>query len=197
MGSEIAAVVTEQAFDDLDAPVERVTGANAPMPYARNLERLKTPSKERIVDAVRRVCYANGRLSHGRHQGRHAQALRGDGERQDHQVAQEGRATAIQGGDILAEVETDKADVEMEAFGAGVLRKILVPAGATAPVGTLIGVIAEPGEDIRLSSLPRPPGPEARQAPELRKHHFARSLPRLRPRRARRRRFLRRLARQR
>src|SRR5262245_612837 len=54
----------------------------------------------------------------------------------------------IQGGDILAEVETDKADVEMEAFGAGVLRKILVPAGSSAPIGTLIGVIAEPGDDI-------------------------------------------------
>jgi len=60
MGSEIAAFITEQAFDDLDAPVERVTGANAPMPYARNLERLKTPSRERIVEAIRRVCYANG-----------------------------------------------------------------------------------------------------------------------------------------
>jgi pyruvate dehydrogenase E1 component beta subunit len=57
MGSEIAAFITEQAFDDLDAPVERVTGANAPMPYARNLERAKTPSKERIMDAIRRVCY--------------------------------------------------------------------------------------------------------------------------------------------
>src|SRR2546428_659594 len=54
----------------------------------------------------------------------------------------------IQGGDILAEIETDKADVEMEAFGAGVLRKILVPAGEKAPVGTLIGVIAEPSDDI-------------------------------------------------
>src|SRR5262250_124216 len=54
----------------------------------------------------------------------------------------------IQGGDILAEVETDKADVEMEAFGAGVLRKILVPAGESAPIGALIGVIAEPGDDI-------------------------------------------------
>ena len=54
----------------------------------------------------------------------------------------------IQGGDILAEIETDKADVEMEAFGAGVLRKVLVPAGEKAPVGTLIGVIAEPGDDI-------------------------------------------------
>src|SRR6266571_5247827 len=62
----------------------------------------------------------------------------------------------IQGGDILAEVETDKADVEREAFGAGVLRKILVPAGETAPIGTLIGVIAEPGDDIAalLASAP-------------------------------------------
>src|SRR5207248_7187069 len=54
----------------------------------------------------------------------------------------------IQAGDILAEVETDKADVEMEAFGGGVLRKILVQAGGTVPVGSLIGVIAEPTEDI-------------------------------------------------
>ena len=60
MGSEIASFITEQAFDDLDAPVERVTGANAPMPYARNLEKLKTPTKEKIIDAVRRVCNANG-----------------------------------------------------------------------------------------------------------------------------------------
>src|SRR5215471_17283047 len=49
MGSEIAAFITESAFDDLDAPVARIFGANAPMPYARNLERLKTPSKEKIV----------------------------------------------------------------------------------------------------------------------------------------------------
>jgi len=64
----------------------------------------------------------------------------------------------VQGGDILAEIETDKADVEMEAFGAGVLRKILVSAGEKAPVGTLIGVIAEPAEDIAavLASAPIP-----------------------------------------
>src|SRR6185503_1319754 len=54
----------------------------------------------------------------------------------------------ISSGDILAEVETDKADVEMEAFGSGVLRKILVPAGGKVPVGALIGVIAEPSDDI-------------------------------------------------
>src|SRR2546427_149068 len=64
----------------------------------------------------------------------------------------------IQGGDILAEVETDKADVEMEAFGAGVLRKILVPAGETAAIGALIGVIAEPGDDIAAVVASAPAG---------------------------------------
>jgi pyruvate dehydrogenase E2 component (dihydrolipoyllysine-residue acetyltransferase) len=51
-------------------------------------------------------------------------------------------------GDVLAEIETDKANMEMEALGAGVLRKVLVPAGGKAPVGSLIGVIANPEEDI-------------------------------------------------
>src|SRR5712691_7327369 len=67
----------------------------------------------------------------------------------------------IQGGDILAEVETDKADVEMEAFGAGVLRKILVPAGELAPVGSLIGVIAEADEDIASVVATAQPAPAA------------------------------------
>src|SRR5919198_6000367 len=64
----------------------------------------------------------------------------------------------VQSGDILAEVETDKADVEMEAFGSGILRKILVPAGEKADVGALIGVIAEPGDDISavVGSAPAP-----------------------------------------
>ena len=54
----------------------------------------------------------------------------------------------IKVGDVIAEIETDKANMEMEALGAGVLRKILVPAGGKAPIGTLIGVIADASEDI-------------------------------------------------
>ena len=42
-GAEIAACISERAFDQLDAPVERVTGADVPMPYARNLELLSVP----------------------------------------------------------------------------------------------------------------------------------------------------------
>jgi len=76
----------------------------------------------------------------------------------------------VQSGDILAEVETDKADVEMEAFGSGVLRKILVPAGEKAPVGALIGVIAEPGEDIAAvaaqAGAPPAPAPSEAASPE-------------------------------
>ncbi|WP_419164883.1 dihydrolipoamide acetyltransferase family protein [Candidatus Palauibacter sp.] len=51
-------------------------------------------------------------------------------------------------GDIVAEIETDKANMDVEALGGGVLRKIVVRAGATVPVGALIGVIAAPDESI-------------------------------------------------
>ena len=54
----------------------------------------------------------------------------------------------IKGGDVIAEIETDKANVEIEAFGGGVLRKIVVGEGGQVPVGDLIGVIADPTEDI-------------------------------------------------
>ncbi len=59
IGSEIAAIIMEDAFDHLDAPVERVTGADVPMPYAANLVDLTLPQAESIVDAAKRVCYAN------------------------------------------------------------------------------------------------------------------------------------------
>lgn len=54
----------------------------------------------------------------------------------------------ISQGDIVAEIETDKANMEIEALGGGVLRKIVVEAGQTVPVGALIGVIAELEESI-------------------------------------------------
>jgi pyruvate dehydrogenase E1 component beta subunit len=55
--AEISATITEGAFDLLDAPVERVTGADVPMPYARNLELLATPTVEDVVQAARRTLY--------------------------------------------------------------------------------------------------------------------------------------------
>ncbi len=53
VGGEIATIITEEAFDYLNSPVIRVTGANAPMPYAKNLERAKTPSKAQIIAGIK------------------------------------------------------------------------------------------------------------------------------------------------
>jgi pyruvate dehydrogenase E1 component beta subunit len=60
MGSEIAAFITEQAFDDLDAPVERVTGLDVNRSYAAVLEKATEVSAERIVAAVKKVMYREG-----------------------------------------------------------------------------------------------------------------------------------------
>jgi len=53
--AEIAMRIYEEAFDQLDAPIERVTGADNPMPYARNLELLAVPHEEDIVRAVKKT----------------------------------------------------------------------------------------------------------------------------------------------
>jgi pyruvate dehydrogenase E1 component beta subunit len=57
VGAEISAQVAERAFDYLDAPVKRVSGADVPMPYAKNLEKLAIPGVEQLVAAVRNVSY--------------------------------------------------------------------------------------------------------------------------------------------
>jgi pyruvate dehydrogenase E2 component (dihydrolipoamide acetyltransferase) len=55
---------------------------------------------------------------------------------------------AVGAGDVLAEIETDKAVMDLEAFASGVLRRVVAAEGETVKAGALIGVIAEPDEDI-------------------------------------------------
>ncbi|KAJ8449537.1 hypothetical protein Cgig2_005559 [Carnegiea gigantea] len=57
VGAEICASVVEDSFGYLDAPVERIAGADVPMPYAANLERMAVPQVEDIVRAAKRACY--------------------------------------------------------------------------------------------------------------------------------------------
>jgi len=79
----------------------------------------------------------------------------------------------VKGGDVIAEIETDKANVEIEAFGAGILRKIVVEEGGQVPVGEMIGVIADPTEDIssvtaaaaKPAAAAPPPAPAAAPSP--------------------------------
>jgi pyruvate dehydrogenase E2 component (dihydrolipoamide acetyltransferase) len=63
-------------------------------------------------------------------------------------------------GDTVVEIETDKVDMEVEAMGGGVLRKILVQPGKVVPVGALLAVIGKPDEDI--SALVKGDGASAR-----------------------------------
>ena len=51
-------------------------------------------------------------------------------------------------GEVIAEIETDKAVVEMEAYASGILKKLVVEEGQTVPVGTLIAIITAPNEDL-------------------------------------------------
>src|SRR5437867_12050391 len=68
----------------------------------------------------------------------------------------------VESGDVLAEIETDKAVLDLEAFASGTLRKILVREGTTVTSGALIGVIAEPAVDIqRLLKEAAKPGKKA------------------------------------
>jgi len=76
----------------------------------------------------------------------------------------EGEPVAV--GDVLAEVETDKAVMELVARAAGTLLQQVVPAGATVPVSELVAVIGEPGESVENGGRPRgPAGPSDQPAP--------------------------------
>ncbi len=71
----------------------------------------------------------------------------------------------VRQGEPIAEVETDKATVEIQAFVTGSLQKIAVPPGQSVPVGTVIGVIAAPGESLVPATAAAAPTPSPRAAP--------------------------------
>ncbi len=83
-----------------------------------------------------------------------------------------GEGDSVSNGDIIAEIETDKATMELVARGDGVLRKIFLPEGGVAAVGEVIGVIAAADEDISDISgtsgsggTPTPPAEEPSESP--------------------------------
>jgi pyruvate/2-oxoglutarate dehydrogenase complex dihydrolipoamide acyltransferase (E2) component len=86
---------------------------------------------------------------------------------------------AVKSGDVLAEVETDKATMDLEAFDAGILRKILVPEGEKVAVNAKIGIIGTKDEKIDESaSAPaprRPPRLRRRKHPPPRRPRFPRN----------------------
>src|SRR6266550_3279904 len=75
----------------------------------------------------------------------------------------------VHAGDVLAEIETDKATMEVEAVDEGVLAKIVIPEGTDhVPINTPIAVIAENGEDVREAEAKRRPAPAQNKVPDAR-----------------------------
>ncbi len=137
IGAEVAASISDGAFDYLDAPVRRVAMAEVPMPYAKPLETAALPSRDDVITAIRQTLAAVGK--------RTAQPLatlrawryrsvieikmpRLSDTMEEGAIAtwrkKPGDAVAV--GDVLVEIETDKAVMEYEAYQAGTLAEILV-----------------------------------------------------------------------
>ena len=68
-------------------------------------------------------------------------------------------------GDIIAEIETDKATMEMEAFDEGTIVEILVAEGTKAPVGAVLAIIAEEDEDVSVTTTAAAPAAAATNTP--------------------------------
>ncbi|HKW85478.1 MAG TPA: dihydrolipoamide acetyltransferase family protein [Nitrospiraceae bacterium] len=81
---------------------------------------------------------------------------------------------SVSSGDVLAEIETDKAVMDLEAFASGTLRRVLVNEGETVKAGALIAVIAEPDEDMSsVLTDTIAPAPGAARGPEPKKEQAA------------------------
>ena len=73
---------------------------------------------------------------------------------------------SVQNGDILAEVETDKATMELENFDDGTLLQIFVGEGDEVPIGSPLAAVGEPGEEVTVPELPTPATTENEVIPE-------------------------------
>ena len=164
VGAELAARIQRACFDDLDAPVERVGGAEVPMPYAKPLELAALDGEDKIEaaarSAARRVRPAGRgslmaieipmpRLSDTMERGTVARWAKKEGD-------------TIAEGEVLADIETDKATMELESYENGVLLKILVQEGESAELGAPIALVGEAGETVEAAAGERR---RARRAP--------------------------------
>ena len=141
VGANLAALIQEQAFDWLDAPVQRVTGADVPMPYSKPLEQAAFPHAEHVVHAAlatfRDVVMASDvtmpRLSDSMEEGTVLKWLVEEG-------------GEVKRGEPLVEIETDKANMTYEADTDGVLIEVVAQEGDTLAIGEVIARIGEAGE---------------------------------------------------
>jgi len=132
VGSEIAAVVSEEAFDALEAPVVRVGAKYAPIPFSPVLEDHVLPSVDDIVTAARATLGSGAAATAGPGDAGSWAEIEG-------WLKQLGDAVAE--GEPILEISTDKATVEVQSPATGYLREATIAAGGAAPVGEQVGLI--------------------------------------------------------
>ncbi len=149
VGAEVAARIYEEAFDYVDAPIRARGPEGSPLPYNRDLEQAALPQVADVI-ARRATRCCNGRLSStmpklgfDMAEGTLVRWVSGIGE-------------TVQKGEVLAEIETDKATVEVEAVESEVVRKHLVQEGVAVPIGTPIAIIGTADEPIDDVAVPAP-----------------------------------------
>ena len=156
-------VAESEAFDYLDAPIIRLGGADAPIPYSPVLEHAVVPQADDIVAAARRL----GRARSDARRDRYAARRHGHGPGPAPLVRRRG---SMAKGPTLFEIETDKAAMEVEAPASGVLKFVAASEGDVLPVGACIGWIVAEGEDFappansRASASRAPPSSLGRPA---------------------------------
>ena len=82
---------------------------------------------------------------------------------------------AVADGEIIAEIETDKATMELQAFESGTLQKILVPEGQTVPIGQTIAIIGDGAAPAEAAAPPAPEPQKADAVPAAQRHPRRRS----------------------
>ena len=130
----MSARIAEQAFYELDAPVERVCGAEVPVPYPHHLEEAALPQPAHIVVAARRavgVHVAEFRMP----------SLGADMESGTLVEWLVKVGDPVRRGDIVAVVETPKSTVEVECFDTGTVEELVVEEGQRVPVGEVLAIL--------------------------------------------------------
>ena len=144
-GAEIAATIAEEAFEDLDAPLKRITAPDTPVPFSPSLEKAYIPQVEDVARRDQGGCgvlmatdtaidVVMPQMGVSVSEGTITKWLKQEGE-------------TIEADESLLEISTDKVDTEVPSPGSGVVQQILVQEGETVEVGTKLAVIAPEGAE--------------------------------------------------
>ena len=144
MDSQIAFLIQDKAFDYLDAPIKRVSTIDAPQAYSKALENAQIPDSSVLASALENPLI----LSEDGSVNRNAKKLSDTMSVGTVVAWHKKKGDLVVNGDILAEIETDKATMELENFDDGVLLDIFVEEGSEAAIGSPLAVVGEEGEEF-------------------------------------------------